>query len=254
MRRALVIMFGLCLAGVASAQPTTDTPQTTPQPNTTTEPVPTGEEGNNAEEEKPPINWYHLHYGKDEMGGPKGDGKIGDRPLGPDEKEGDMSPPFLLAVLNFVILVGILIKFGRPVARNMAETRSDTIKTALDEAARLRDQAQAKLDEYSAKLSAADAEIKTMIDGMRADAEADRKRVIADAEAQAVALKKEAEDRITVEIERARHALAREVASAAAGAAEKLIAQKLTTSDQTKLVDTFITDVAKPGGKPQERA
>lgn len=261
MRRAAIIVLGLCLAGVASAQPTTDTPPptdtpaTTPSPNTITAPTPTGEEGNNAEEAKPPINWYHLHYGKDEMGGPKGDGKIGDRPLGPDEKEGDMSPPFLIAVLNFLVVVAILVKFGRPVARNVAETRSDTIKTALDEAARLRDQAQAKLDEYSAKLSAADAEIKSMIEGMRADAEADRKRVIADAETQAAALKKEAEDRIAVEIERARHALAREVATAAAGAAEKLIAQKITTSDQTKLVDTFIADVGtSTGAKPQERS
>jgi F-type H+-transporting ATPase subunit b len=190
----------------------------------------------------------------DIKGGPMGDGKLGDRPLTSSEKEEPMSAPFVLMVLNFVVLLVILAKFGGPAARKMAESRSDQIKSALDDASKLRDQAKAKLDEYTAKLAASDAEIKKMIDGIRADAEEDRKRVMATAEAQAIALKKDAEERIAAEISRARHALSREVAIAAASAAEKLLKDKTTAGDQTKLVDGFISDLGGSVAAPRERS
>jgi F-type H+-transporting ATPase subunit b len=136
----------------------------------------------------------------------------------------------------------------------MAETRADQIKSALDEAARLRDDARAKLEEYSTRLAAADAEMTKMIEQVRADAEADRVRVIAAAEAQAAALKKEAEERIAAEIAIARLALAQEVAAAAAAAAEQLIRDKATSADHTKLVDGFIAEVGTGGARKEDRS
>jgi F-type H+-transporting ATPase subunit b len=215
-----------------------------------------GEHGAEAGHHEDPTtnwNWYEWHWGKDVKGGPLDDGKIGDQPLPPGTKEEAMPAPFLFMVINFLIVVFILVKYGAPAARKAAEDRSDQIKTALDEAARLRDQARSKLDEYTAKLSAADAEIKQMIDAVRADAEDDRKRVMAAAEAQAIAVKNEAADRIAVEIERARHALSREVAVAAAAAAEHLIRAKSTAGDQTTLVDGFIAELGATAGTPRER-
>ena len=190
----------------------------------------------------------------DKAGGPLGDGKLGDQPLAPGATEERMPTPFLLMVLNFLILVFILIKYGRPAARKIAETRSDQIKSALDEAARLRDDARAKLEEYSTRLAAADAEMTKMIEQVRADAEADRLRVIAAAEAQAAALKKEAEERIAAEIALARLALAQEVAAASATAAAQLIRDKATSADHTKLVDGFIAEVGTSGTRTEGRS
>jgi F-type H+-transporting ATPase subunit b len=204
------------------------------------------------------FNYYEglpLGYrGKDKAGGPLGDGKLGDQPLPPNTTEEPMPTPFVLMLLNFAILVWILIKYGRPAARKMAETRSDQIKSALDEAARLRDDAKAKLEEYSKRLAAADAEMTKMIEQVRADAEADRVRVIAAAEAQATALKKDAEERIAAEIAIARLALAQEVATAAAAAAEQLIRDKATSADHTKLVDGFIAEVATGQKRTEDRS
>lgn len=203
------------------------------------------------------FNWFKFGYrGKDVMGGPMGDGKLGDEPLAPGHEEEPMSAPFVLMLLNFGILLVILAKLGGPPARKMAESRSDEIKNALDEAAKLRKQAQSKLDEYTSKLTASEAEMKSMLEGMRADAESDRKRVLAAAEAQAVAVQRDAELRIAAEIERARAELAREVAAAAAVAAEKLLREKTNAGDQAALVDTFIRDVeaAARGGRPTKGA
>jgi F-type H+-transporting ATPase subunit b len=180
---------------------------------------------------------------QDVKGGPLGDGKNGDEPLAAGEAEKPMNAPFGLLVLNFGILLLILFKFGLPVARSTAETRSDQIKTALDEAARLREQAKAKLDEYSSKLKAAEDEITALVTAMRKDAESEKQRVIANAEIQAKALERDAQERIAAEIDRARLALRREVAVAATAAAEQILRERTTATDQSQLVDRFIAEI-----------
>jgi F0F1-type ATP synthase membrane subunit b/b' len=160
------------------------------------------------------------------------------------EEEEAMSPPFVLMLANFAILLFILAKWGGPVARKTAEERHDAIKTALDEAAKLREQAAKKLAEYEARIKNVDDEVKKIVDGIRTDAEADKKRILEAASAQAATMKRDAELRIAAEIELARAQLTKEVTAAAAGATEKLLREKVTNDDQNKLVSTFITNVS----------
>jgi F-type H+-transporting ATPase subunit b len=189
---------------------------------------------------------------KDQYGGP-----LGDNALGPDkrpltEPEQPMSVPFILVLFNFGLLLIILAKFGAPAARQAAEKRSDDIKAALDEAARLRNQAKAKLDEYNTKLRAAEAEMAKLVSDMRADAESEKQRIIAAAETQAALLKKDAEERIAAEIARARHELQLEVVAAATTVAEKMVRDQATAADQNAMVSAFVDNVA--AAARQERA
>ena len=194
----------------------------------------------------------------DIKGGPLGDGKLGlgaNAPAVPTgEKEEPMSAPFILMLVNFGILLLILAKLGGPVARKTAQDRSDQIKTALEEAAALRAAAQAKLDEYGKKLAAADGEIAAMVEGIRKDAESEKQRVIAAADAQAIAMKKDAEERIAAEIDRARASLSREVSRAASAAAEKLLRERATSADHGKLIDAFIVDLGVESTRPGKEA
>lgn len=160
-----------------------------------------------------------------------------------------MSPPFVLMLLNFGILLLILAKFGGPVARKLAQERHDQIKVALDEAAKLREQAAAKLAEYETRIKDVDAEVTKLVDGIRADAEADKKRILEAAAAQAAQMKRDAELRIAAEIELARASLQREVAVAASTATEKMLKEKVTGDDQNKLVSTFISNVQSSARK-----
>jgi F-type H+-transporting ATPase subunit b len=188
----------------------------------------------------------HLfdYMGKDEYGGPFGDGKMVD----PETKqviheEEPASPPFIFMLFNFAVLLGLLAWKGKPVATKIAVDRHDLIKAAIDEAAKLREQAADKLAEYEARLKEADAEIKKLVEGMRIDAENDKKRILAAAEAQAVLMKRDAELRIAAEIDLARALLTREVTAASAAATEKLLRDKMTAGDQQTLVGAFISDV-----------
>jgi F-type H+-transporting ATPase subunit b len=196
----------------------------------------------------------HLfdYSGKDEMGGPLGDGKMTDPETGKViHEEEAASPPFVFVLFNFAILLFLLFKTLWPVGKKVAVERHDLIKTALDEAARLRNEAANKLAEYETRLKAADAEIQQLVAGMRADADAEKKRILAAAETQAVQMKRDAELRIAAEIEQARAQLTREVTAAAAAATEKLLREKLTTKDQQQLVTGFISDVQSAAGSPR---
>ncbi|TMQ18818.1 MAG: hypothetical protein E6J91_07295 [Deltaproteobacteria bacterium] len=194
--------------------------------------------------------WHLFDYmGKDEYGGPFGDGKMTDPETGRViAEEEPASPPFVFALINFAILLGLLAWQGKPLAQKTARERHDLIKSALDEAARLRQQAADKLAQFESRLVAADAEIQQMVEGMRVDTENEKQRILAAAEAQAAQMKRDAELRIAAEIELARVELTREVTAAAAAATEKLLREKMTAGDQQKLVATFITDVQGGAG------
>jgi F-type H+-transporting ATPase subunit b len=223
-----------------------------------------GEHETGGEHEADPsqnFNWFKgIPFGyknMDAKGGPLGDQKLGEGPQAPtvsDQDEEKMSAPFILMFVNFGILLFILAKFAGPAARKMAETRSDQIKSALDESAKLRQQASDKLDEYKAKLADADAQIAKMVADMKSDAEADKTRMLDNANKQAEALKRDAEERIAAEITRARIELKREVSAAATVAAEKMLRERANGADHTKLVDTFIADLMKvPADAGKER-
>jgi len=184
------------------------------------------------------------HYGKDALGGKYGDGVMIDphtNEVIPEEEA--MSPPFIFMVLNFVILLALLSWKGKPAIQKLAADRHDQIKTALDEAAKLRKQAADKLAEYETRLKDADAEITKMVEGMRVDAEADKQRILEAAERQATQMKRDAEQRIAAEIETARTMLTREVTTAAATATEKILRETMTPNDQQTIVSAFISGV-----------
>ncbi len=201
------------------------------------------------------FNWLgfktgHLfdYIGKDEYGGKFGDdvmtrkdGAVVQNEKGEKEEEEPASPPFIFMLINFGIFLLILAKTLLPAGQKMSAERHDQIKNALDEAAKLREQAAKKLAEYETRIKDVDSEVKKIVDDIRAGAEEDKKRILENAERQAKQMKHDAELRIAAEIEMARAKLTREVAVAASAATEKLLKEKVTPDDQKKLVGSFIS-------------
>jgi F-type H+-transporting ATPase subunit b len=198
-----------------------------------------------------------LSPSTDVLGGKLGDG----RNVSPDGKiliddhgqiagEEKRPPAFVFMLLNFAVFAWLVAKFARPAASKLAAERHDQIKTALDEAAKLRKEAADKLAEYESRLKAADDEVKKLVEGMKADAESDKKRILAAAEAQAAQLKREAEQRIAAEIMYARAQLTRDVTAAATAVAEKILREKLQPTDQQALVARFVS--ALEGGASEK--
>jgi F-type H+-transporting ATPase subunit b len=178
------------------------------------------------------FNWVDFGYSSKDING--GTLEKGEEP---------MSPPILGMLINFGIVLFILGWKVWPGLQRYTAKRHDTIKTALEEAGKLREEARAKLDQYTAQTERAEREIDQMVAEIRAGAEAEKQRILADAQAQAEAMKRDAQQRITAEIDRARAELEREVVAAAIAVAERLIRENATKNDQTQLVDGFIQDI-----------
>ncbi len=169
-------------------------------------------------------------------------------------RDAHKDPPLILALINFGLLLALLGWKLAPALREYWAKKSDTIRDGLEEGARLRKEAEAKLEEYGQRIKDVEREVDELISDIRAEAEEEKKQLFADAEAQAAATKKAAEERITAELAQAKRTIEREVVEAAVKAAEKLLRDNVGAGDQQKLVDGFIaslstrTPMSKSGG------
>lgn len=180
----------------------------------------------------PIINWTDLGYrNKDEHGGSL------------DKGEAHMAPPLLFAIFNFLVFVGLLYWKAGPAIKSYVANRHNSIKNALEEAAKLQAEAKKKLQEYSDRIADADKEVDTLISQIRKDAEEERKKLIAEAEKQAAQMKKDTDDRIESDFIAAKRQLEREVVAKATAVAERLINEKSSDVDHNTLFATFITDL-----------
>jgi F-type H+-transporting ATPase subunit b len=191
-------------------------------------------EGHHAAPHAPTVNWTDLGFAdKDEAGGTL------------DKGDTPMAPPLLFALLNFGVFAGILYWKAGPALSKYLANRHESIKNALEEAAKLQEEAKDKLKEYSARIADADAEVNTLIEQIRKDAEEERTKLVSDAERQAERMKKDAEARIESEFLAARRELEREVVAKAVEVAEKILSEKASAGDQAKLFTNYISDLKK---------
>lgn len=182
----------------------------------------------------PPINWFEFGYK---------DLNVQGHELEPGGER--MAPPLLMALINFAIFGFILVWKGGPPIKRYLSARHTEIKSSLEEGQRLRDEASEKLAGYTAKIAGVEKEVDALINDIRVSAEAEKKRIIADAERQAQTMKKNAEAQVAAEVARARAELEREVLYKAVEIAEQLLREKATATDQQKLVDTFMADLGQ---------
>jgi len=149
----------------------------------------------------------------------------------------------VMKFVNFAILAGILFHFLRkPVSQGLADRR-ETIKRELEEALQAKEEAEAKYREYQAKAANLEAEIRRLQDDFRAEGERQQARIIADAEAAAQAIRRQAESAASSEVKRAVDELRAEAADLAVRLAEELLAKAYTAEDQHKAVELTIQNI-----------
>lgn len=173
------------------------------------------------------INWWSWDYGQ--------------HPKNPAHK--GWPPPFGYALINFVVFLGVMGKLAwKPLVNYMADRHTGIAKN-LDEAAKLRAEAEATLEQYQAKIAGIDGEIETLLAQIRKQAEEDKARIIANAEAEAKRLRADAERQIAAEIEAARRELRRGVIEAAVATADAMLRKNIAADDQRKMAEKYVAEV-----------
>ncbi len=149
------------------------------------------------------------------------------------------SPQFWAAALNFVLLLYVLRRLGaRPLAAFLQNRRSE-MERSMNEAAEMKQKAEAKYNEYKDRLAQLDQELSKLRSDIARSAEEDKQRIVAEAEENAQRLKRETESLIEQYAKALGKDVRSEVVEAAVAAAEKLLREALTAADQQRLADGF---------------
>jgi len=155
--------------------------------------------------------------------------------------------PFAALLFNTLLLVGLIVKFAKePVARGLAARRQRIMK-GMEEAAAMKEEARKQLDFYRSKLADLDNEIERVKRAMRDSAEAERRRILADAEVRRVRIEQEARMLVDQELKALREQLTLETSRAALGIARELLKSSTSTEDHRRFCEQYLDNLRQQG-------
>lgn len=147
---------------------------------------------------------------------------------------------FIGPVVNFALLLLLGYMALRRSINPALAARRAALETEIADARRMHAEAEAMHQEYSEKLAQLSDEISEMkADFVRAG-ETERDRIVAEAREKGERMRADARASIEQEIKSLRDALHREVALAAAAAAEETVRRSMTPADHGRLADDYI--------------
>ncbi|HVZ20307.1 MAG TPA: F0F1 ATP synthase subunit B [Vicinamibacterales bacterium] len=149
----------------------------------------------------------------------------------------------LWTLIIFVIVVVVLGKFAWGPLLSLLQQREDFIHKSLSDAKRDRDEAEARLRDYAAKLQSAQAEAVGIVEEARRDAERLRGELRERAKAEADTILKNAERQIELQTTRALQQIRREAVDLSVTIASKLLQRNITKEDNEKLIDDALRQI-----------
>lgn len=182
------------------------------------------------------VNWYYGFLG--EKAGVEPD--LLWRPTG-------MPVPFGALALNAAVLYFLLFKYGRKPIGDALRQRKLGIMKGIDDAAKMKAQAEARLAEYQKKLDDIDSEVARIRREMKDSGEAERARILSEAKERRARMERDARTLIDQELKAARETLLRDTVRAAVKSAEATLATKIGDSDQQRLADEYLVSIKSSG-------
>jgi len=160
---------------------------------------------------------------------------------------GSLSPAklkdLLWRTLNFAVLLIVLIKvLAKPVANGL-RARQQSIKEQFTDLEERKAEADMAYQTYEEKLASIDQEVSDIIQAAIAQGEAEKARIIEEANRAAEDIKRQAEMAIQYELAAAKLRLREEVAGQAVVMAEELIRKNLQEDDQVKIIENYLAKV-----------
>lgn len=152
--------------------------------------------------------------------------------------------PLFWVLVAFLIFVGALLYYGVPaMVGKMLDDRADGIRKELDEARKLREQAQTLLADYQRKAREAENEAKSIIDQAKREAEAmasETKKALSESIERR---SKQAEDKIARAEAQAISEVRATAVNTALAAAEKMLKARVPGQVGDNLIDQSIKDL-----------
>ncbi len=146
----------------------------------------------------------------------------------------------LFPTINFVLLfVTLFILLRKPVGTYF-ETRRAAIRNDLEEAAKLKSDAEAQFARWQRKLDSLQEDLEGIRTTARERAETERENLLADARRAADRIRQDAAAAVDQEVRRARATLHDEASKLAVELAAGILREQVTGQDRDRLLDEFI--------------
>jgi F-type H+-transporting ATPase subunit b len=149
-------------------------------------------------------------------------------------------PPYVAALINFGILLFLYGYFGKkPIAAALV-SRRERVAKQIEEAQRMKQEAETRSKQYAAKLGDLDQELVRTKTSLAEAGVGEKERIVREAEEKAVRMEKEAHFLLEQEARQTQLDLQRETVHAALHAAEDLLRTKITHADQERMAEDFL--------------
>jgi F-type H+-transporting ATPase subunit b len=158
-------------------------------------------------------------------------------PILPDTNE------LIWGTISFLVLFFLMWKFAFPGVQKAMQARTDRIRGNLDDAERLKTEAQTILDQYQAQLADARNESNRIIEEARQTADQLRQDLTQRAEAEVAELRRRAQEDIASAQQRAVADLRAQVSELAIELAEKVVERNLDRDTNAALIESYINQL-----------
>lgn len=159
-----------------------------------------------------------------------------------------MPVPFAALLLDCAILYLLLWKtLGKPV-RDGLKKRKDGILRGMEEAAKMKREAEGQLAFYEEKLAKIDQDVQELRAQMRHAAETESARILSEAKERRVRMERDAHQLVEQELKAMREQLSSETVHSALRSAEAALLQKITEADQQRFGEDYLNGLAKSAG------
>ena len=144
-------------------------------------------------------------------------------------------------LINLVIIIGVLIVFGRKFLGETLSSRRSQIQTEIQDAEQRKQKAASELASQQQKLAQAQAEAKKLLEDANKRAESAKAAILAQADKDIERLQAEAQKDVSSQQDKIATQLRQYVAEKALIAAESLCKSELNDASQQQLIDRSIS-------------
>jgi F0F1-type ATP synthase membrane subunit b/b' len=165
---------------------------------------------------------------------------------------------FIAQLINFGVLLFILIFFGLyfrgGLLNKFLRGKHDQLKGDIDEATRLRNEAERRSDAQAKRIAKLEQEVAALRETMRQEAEREQTRLLAAAHARAQQMQEDMRNQIDAEVKLAAAELRAQAARAAVALAETMVRRSVGFEDERRLAREFVAGFSgSPGSGREER-
>ena len=164
-----------------------------------------------------------------------------------------MPVPFAALLLDSLILYLLLYRtLGKPVREGL-KRRKDGILRGMEEAAKMKREAEGQLAFYEEKLAKIDQDVQELRAQTRHAAETESARILSEAKDRRIRMERDAHQLVEQELKATREQLSAETIQSALRSAEAALLQKITEADQQRLGEEYLNGLAKAAGSLRGR-